>query len=240
MQKVHISLSPDLFSALEKIAADKRESVEAVAAHIISDSIRNRRHETVRILHPERGERYGLHESDPLHEIIKRQDAEITWLREQITRLSTLTTISHVIRHEYANTSQHHERDDFTDTDSSQPVLKEVSSPEETNPVPSVTVDDVQYTPSTGDNRGFDEYIPPGEGESRFSSHQRESDRTLRDSIGGVREEKDYSIGEAAAISGDTEEIILEYVIDGFLPAYKDGDSYLIRGNDLRRYMLSK
>ena len=66
------------------------------------------------------------------------------------------------------------------------------------------------------------------------------SDRTLRDSIGGVREEKKYSLGEAAAIAGESEAVLLEYILDGVLPATKDADSYRIKGTDLRRYMFSK
>lgn len=226
------------------IALETSVSVEEVVIHLLGDSVRSRRCETVRVLHPERGEKFTQHNLESSLEIIRRQDAEIDWLREQLTRLSTLNTITHVIRHEDPDVLMTRQEKVVV----SVPDLINISrsaeipvSPEDTGQQSAVTVDDVQYTPAPGDTRGFEELIPGLEDrKAAFSGPERASDRTLRDSIGGVREEKEYTIHEAAAISGDTEEVILEYVIDGFLPATKDGNLYRIRGNDLRRYMLSK
>ena len=101
-------------------------------------------------------------------------------------------------------------------------------------PASNVSVDDVQFSPS--DNGVESEDIM----NSSFSGSLRTVDRTLRDSIGGVSEEVMYTIAEAAAIAGENESVLLEYIFDGFLPAVRDGTDCRIRGIDLRRYMMSR
>ncbi|MDD3574495.1 MAG: helix-turn-helix domain-containing protein [Methanospirillum sp.] len=75
---------------------------------------------------------------------------------------------------------------------------------------------------------------------SYFSGSLRTVDRTLRDSIGGVSDEVMYTISEAAAITGESESVLLEYIFDEFLPVVRNGTDCRIRGVDLRRYMMSR
>jgi len=95
-------------------------------------------------------------------------------------------------------------------------------------------VDDVQYSLSESGIES-EELIPSG-----FAGPERAGDRMLRDSIGGVIDEILYTVSEAAAIAGESESVLLEYIADGFLPALRDGPVCRIRGIDLRRYMMSK
>lgn len=240
MQTLKISLSPELFSILEMIARNNHVPVEIAAAQILGDSVRKKRHETVRILQQDRTDRQDLPEPDILREIIKRQDAEIAWLRDHISRISTTL----LIKPEYPSTLQdRQETEEGQNRISGNKQVDESSTGlEEVNQSPVVTVDDVQYSPAAGDAGGLEDLMNRSledEG-ARFQGQERASERMLRDSIGGVREEKEYSISEAAAIAGETEAVILEFIMDGFLPAIKDGNSFRIQGNDLRRYIMSK
>ena len=63
-----------------------------------------------------------------------------------------------------------------------------------------------------------------------------ESDRQM---FLAQKEEADQrAAAEAAAIAGESESVLLEYIADGFLPALRDGPVCRIRGIDLRRYMM--
>jgi hypothetical protein len=241
MQILKISLNPELYSALEMIARDNHVPVETTAVQILGDSVRKKRHETMRILQPDHADRQNSSETDTLYEIIKRQDAEITWLRDHITRISPSIPVGSSMYPESPALHQVKEGA-VNQITGSQPGKEQDLSSSEMVATPAVTVDDVQYSPGAGEANGIEDLITRDAGAegSRYQGKERASDRMLRDSIGGVREEKKYSLKEAAAIAGETESVILEFIMDGFLPAIKDEDSYQIQGNDLRRYMLSK
>lgn len=244
MQALNISLSPEMFLSLEAASRDMHLSIEIAAVHLLKDALKKKKTETVRILQPDRVERSVHPDNESLHEIIHRQDAEILWLRDHITRISTLTPTTHVIRHEYSTCGVSHLAEQPTVSSTSAHTLEDSQKPGEDPAItsPAVSVDDVQYTPGPGESGKLEDLISPSMngGDAGLSEMGRVPGRTLRDSIGGVREELEYSVHEAAAIAGESESVILEYVMDGFLPATKDGTSYHIKGNDLRRYMLSK
>lgn len=245
MQALNISLRPEMLLSLEAAARDMHLPIEIAAVHLLRDALKAKKVETVRVLQPDRVERPVHPENESLHEIILRQDAEILWLRDHITRISTLTPTTHVIRHEYPVCGIPHpsEQPAVGSIISSPPLEDSQKSGEDPSTAsPAVSLDDVQYTPGPAESGKLEDLISPSinSGDSGLSEMSRVPGRALRDSIGGVREELEYSVHEAAAIAGESESVILEYVMDGFLPATKDGTSYRIRGNDLRRYMLSK
>jgi excisionase family DNA binding protein len=236
-QTITLSISPEMVSRLHHFASEQHARVEDVAADLLSQVLSIRKHEVVRVVQSERKGLTLSPESDTLREIIQRQDEEIRWLRDQIARLSTLTPTTHVIRHEYPAMLSEQEsqvRKPVIELSSKIPgsVVKETGNSGDKGSQDAM--DDVTYTlPETGIDP--EDLISSG-----FSDPGRVGGRTLRDSIGGVREEKEYSVQEAAAIAGENESVLLEYIADGVLPATQDGDLYRIRGNDLRRYMMSK
>ena len=239
---ITLSLSDDIAARLSQYAAEHHVTMEEFATDLINQALQLKKHEVVRIIQSEKREVPGHAEPDSVREIIHRQDEEITWLRGQVTRLTSLTPTTHVIKHEYpAFTINPHEKPVIPSVtppaeDECKPVIpdeKDEKTPEVILP-PHVTVDDVLYTlPDTG--------MEPEELTSpEYSKYERIDERTLRDSIGGISEEKDYTVSEAAAISGESESILLEYIADGFVPARREWAEYRIRGIDLRRYMVSR
>jgi hypothetical protein len=217
---ITLSIRADTLDRLNHLANERHMSIEDIVLELLSPGLKM--------------EMDGI--TRELREIIRRQDEEITWLRDQIARLTTLTPTTHVIKHEYPAFMQE-SRDVCSPSSIEQSSL---SSPEKEpesegiTPASNVSVDDVQFSPS--DNGVESEDIM----NSSFSGSLRTVDRTLRDSIGGVSEEVMYTIAEAAAIAGENESVLLEYIFDGFLPAVRDGTDCRIRGIDLRRYMMSR
>ena len=217
---ITLSIRADTLDRLNRLANERHMSIEDIVHELLSSGLKM--------------EMDGI--TRELREIIRRQDEEITWLRDQIARLTTLTPTTHVIKHEYPAFMQE-SRDVCSPSSIEQSSL---SSPEKEpesegiTPASNVSVDDVQFSPS--DNGVESEDIM----NSSFSGSLRTVDRTLRDSIGGVSEEVMYTIAEAAAIAGENESVLLEYIFDGFLPAVRDGTDCRIRGIDLRRYMMSR
>ena len=217
---ITLSIRADTLDRLNHLANERHMSIEDIVLELLSPGLKM--------------EMDGI--TRELREIIRRQDEEITWLRDQIARLTTLTPTTHVIKHEYPAFMQE-SRDVCSPSSIEQSSL---SSPEKEpesegiTPASNVSVDDVQFSPS--DNGVESEDIM----NSSFSGSLRTVDRTLRDSIGGVSEEVMYTIAEAAAIAGENESVLLEYIFDGFLPAMRDGTDCRIRGIDLRRYMMSR
>lgn len=245
MQALNISLSTEMLVSLETTAREMHLPIETAAVHLLRDALKKKKNETVRVLQPDRVERSVQPDVESLQEIIHRQDAEIQWLRDHITQISTLTPTTHVIRHEYPVCGVSHPTEQYVAAPTVSPLPAQDSQKpgdDSATASPTVSVDDVQYTPGPGESGKLEDLISPSinGGDTGLSDMGRAPGRTLRDSIGGVREELEYSVHEAAAIAGESESVILEYVMDGFLPATKDGTSYRIRGNDLRRYMLSK
>ena len=217
---ITLSIRADTLDRLNHLANERHMSIEDIVLELLSPGLKM--------------EMDGI--TRELREIIRRQDEEITWLRDQIARLTTLTPTTHVIKHEYPAFMQ-----ESRDVCPALPVEQSsLSSPEKEpesegiTPVSNVSVDDVQFSPS--DNGVESEDLI----DSSFSGSLRTVDRTLRDSIGGVSEEVMYTIAEAAAIAGENESVLLEYIFDGFLPAMRDGTDCRIRGIDLRRYMMSR
>ncbi|NLL09792.1 MAG: hypothetical protein GX268_02655 [Methanomicrobiales archaeon] len=217
---ITLSIRADTLDRLNHLANERHMSIEDIVLELLSPGLKM--------------EMDGI--TRELREIIRRQDEEITWLRDQIARLTTLTPTTHVIKHEYPAFMQE-SRDVCSPSSIEQSSL---SSPEKEpesegiTPASNVSVDDVQFSPS--DNGVESEDIM----NSSFSGSLRTVDRTLRDSIGGVSEEVMHTIAEAAAIAGENESVLLEYIFDGFLPAVRDGTDCRIRGIDLRRYMMSR
>ena len=236
-QTITLSISPQIISRLRILAAEHHVPIEEVATDLIYQALQIKKHDPVRVVQMDQKGHFSSSDSEILREIIQRQDGEITWLREQIARLSTLTPTTHVIRHEYPAISD--------DTRVLKPLIPDENKQfhsdeekEEDNPdvtLPSqISLEDVQYN-VTETGMESDDLIT-----SEYSGHARVGEQTLRDSIGGVREEKKYSVREAAAIAGESESVLLEYISDGFLPAERDGTEYRIQGVDLRRYIMSR
>lgn len=239
---ITLQLSQESYKRLKQVADDQHTTIEEAAASLLGEILHKKRTKTVTIVHPERSSHFA-HEQNVMSEIIKRQDAEILWLREQFIRMISA-----------------HQGSDLLQKDSSQIRAGEQLPPGSLSGIKamgseitheshdisslqsSVTVDDVQYSPTSDSEIISDELLPShlDDGSDNFQVHRSVGDRTIRDSIGGVRGEMKYLISEAAAISGESEATILEYITNGFLPASKEGDTYLIRGNDLQRYMMSR
>ncbi|HOJ96690.1 MAG TPA: helix-turn-helix domain-containing protein [Methanospirillum sp.] len=239
-QTITLSLSPDIINRLNHFASEQHIPVEDVARDLLTQALHIKRHESTRIVSPDRKGHFSSSDHDVLREIIQRQDEEISWLRDQITRLITQSPTPLLIRSDYPPLTKDQDIHGINQGMSGparqeQPSIIREKEPEE-SPVfsPHVSVEDVQYSLS---ETGIDseDLISPV-----ISGQERGGDRTLRDSIGGVREEMMYTIAEAAAIAGESESVLLEYITDGFLPAVRDGPDYRIRGVDLRRYMMSR
>lgn len=233
---ITLSLRADFFDRLNRLANERHMSIEDIVHELLSSGLKMDMDGTTRAVIDHQRENSHQPVTRELREIIRRQDEEITWLRDQIARLTTLTPTTHVIKHEYPVFMQ-----ESRDVCPALPVEQSsLSSPEKEpesegiTPASNVSVDDVQFSPS--DNGVESEDIM----DSSFSGSLRTVDRTLRDSIGGVSEEVMYTIAEAAAIAGENESVLLEYIFDGFLPAMRDGTDCRIRGIDLRRYMMSR
>ncbi|GEM_PF-1074276 len=239
-QTITLSLSPDIITRLNHFASEQHVPVEDAARDLLTQALHIKKHESRRIVSPDRKGYISSSDHDVLREIIQRQDEEISWLRDQIARLTTLSPTPLVIRHEYPVLTQDQDIHGINQNVSGpagqeQPSAVRDKEPEESPVFPShVSVEDVQYSLS---ETGIDaeDLISPV-----VSGQERGGDRTLRDSIGGVREEMMYTIAEAAAIAGESESVLLEYITDGFLPAVRDGPDFRIRGVDLRRYMMSR
>ena len=235
-------MSQESLKRLKQVADDQHSTIEEAAASLLGEILHKKRTKTVTIVHPDKSPHVSQ-EQVMMSEIIKRQDAEILWLREQFNRLLT--------------TPQKRDEPDqdplilpVRDLQAQFVPGNEKKTGFEFNPEnhdiaslhSSVTVDDVHYSPISESEIISDELLPSHleDGSDNFRDHRSERDRTIRDSIGGVRGEMRYLISEAAAIAGESEATILEYITNGFLPAVKEGDVYLIRGNDLQRYMMSR
>lgn len=235
-QIITLSLPPEIVNRLNHFATEQHVPIEDIAQEMLSRALNIKKHDITRIVSCDRKGATSPADHEILREIIHRQDEEILWLREQIARLSTLSPTTHVIRHEYP-ALMHDPRESVK-----RPVLQETKTPvtEEKEPEGSaifpahVSVDDVQYSlPESGIES--EDIISSG-----YAEPERVGDRMLRDSIGGVSEEVMYTVSEAAAIAGESESVLLEYITDGFLPAIRDGNVCRIRGIDLRRYIMSR
>lgn len=239
---ITLKLSQDSLKRLKQVADDQHSTIEEIAASLLGEILHKKQTKTVTIVHPERSN-HTLHEQNMMSEIIRRQDAEILWLREQFNRMLTIPQ-----RSDGDQDPSMLSRSGQLPSDSSPESQKTLGfdinreSDDISSMQSSVTVDDVQYSPTTDSEIITDELLPShlDEGSQNYQGHRSVGDRTIRDSIGGVRGEMRYLISEAAAIAGESEATILEYITNGFLPAIKEGDSYRIRGNDLQRYMMSR
>ncbi len=235
-QIITLSLSPEIINRLNHFATEQNMSIEDIAGDLLSQALNIKKHDITRIVSCDRKTASVPTDHEILREIIHRQDEEISWLRGQIARLSTLSPTTHVIRHEYPALIQDPraamQRPVLQETKSS--VAEEKESEGSAIPPAPISVDDVQYSLSESGIES-EELIPSG-----FAGPERAGDRMLRDSIGGVIDEILYTVSEAAAIAGESESVLLEYIADGFLPALRDGPVCRIRGIDLRRYMMSK
>lgn len=240
-----VSLQSEAMKRLEQVARDLHMPVHEAAADLLVQALQARSHETVRIVQMDKSKKTAYPENDPCLEIIRRQDNEITWLREQLTRLSTITPTTHIIRHEYPAFTMDRPNEAPAQSPDTTGRTETQTAPDnhQESQASQVSVDDVQYTPLSEPSGEVEDIISPdivSTMQDGLMSPGKAGNRMLRDSIGGVREEKDYSITEAAAIAGETEAVILEYIMDGFLPAKRENETYRIRGNDLRRYIMSK
>jgi len=240
---ITLQLSPDSIKRLSQVADLQHMTIEEAAASLLGEILHKKRTKTVTIIHPEKSHQI-VHEQVMVSEIIKRQDAEILWLREQVNRLLTSTQGSDVTHQDHSIITKEEQLKSSSMPDGNKAKSFELNqeSHDISSMQSSVTVDDVQYSPISDSEIISDELLPShlDHGSEIFRGHQSVGDRTIRDSIGGVRGEMEYLINEAAAIAGESEATILEYIINGFLPAIKEGDTYLIRGNDLQRYMMSR
>lgn len=237
MQKITISITSDIESRLSHFASEQKTTVEDAATNLLKQALHAKKTDGFRVVQSEKKSETGLSDTEALREIIHRQDEEIIWLREQITRLSTLTPTTHIIKHEYpAITGTIREQSSLPPDEEKKTRITEEKDVNVTDGGPSsqVSVEDVLYT-LTETGIESEDLMNSG-----FSTPTRAGERVLRDSIGGVRGEKEYTVSEAAAIAGESEAVILEYISDGFLPAQKEGNIYRIRGVDLQRYMMSK
>lgn len=235
-QIITLSLPPEIVNRLNHFATEQHVPIEDIARELLSQSLNIKKHDITRIVSPERKGATSPADHEILREIINRQDEEILWLREQIARLSTITPTTHVIRHEYPALMQDpRESIQRPVLQESKPPVTEEKESEGSAILPAhVSVDDVQYSlPESGIES--EDLITSG-----FAGPERVGDRMLRDSIGGVSEEVMYTVSEAAAIAGESESVLLEYITDGFLPAIRDGNVCRIRGIDLRRYIMSR
>ncbi|NLV25731.1 MAG: helix-turn-helix domain-containing protein [Methanomicrobiales archaeon] len=236
-KNITLSVTPEIESRLNQYAAEQQVTPEQVAVDLLTHALHLKKGDALRIVQIEQKGQTGKTDAEGLREIIRRQDQEITWLRDQISRLSTLTPTTHIIKHEYPVYATAIGEHPYTPAvEEKKKTFLEEKEPDGTDSqLPShVSMEDVHYN------------IPENAIESEdligsgFLAPGRVDERTLRDSIGGVRGDKDYSVSEAAAIAGESETVLMEYISDGFLPAKREGNMYRIRGADLQRYMLSK
>lgn len=237
MQKITLTISSDIALQLQHLASEQKVTVEVIATDLLNQAMQGKKPEAFRIVQSERIGQPVFSDSEGLREIIHRQDEEIIWLRDQITRLSTLPPTTHVIKHEYPAfnaTLRDNPENPFCDEKKNLKPGNKKSETADTIQPYQVSVEDVQYSVQEPGIES-DELLT-----SNFSGPDRVDERTLRDSIGGVRGEVDYTISEAAAIAGESEAVILEFITNGFLPAKMEGTMYRIRGADLQRYMMSK
>ena len=101
MQKITLTISSDIALQLQHLASEQKVTVEVIATDLLNQAMQGKKPEAFRIVQSERIGQPVFSDSEGLREIIHRQDEEIIWLRDQITRLSTLTPTTHVIKHEY-------------------------------------------------------------------------------------------------------------------------------------------
>lgn len=242
-----IHLSSDTIQRLERIARERGETSEELAALLLEQSIHTKGTDTtIRVV---QGERRESEISDPkgLMEIIKRQDLEIKWLRDKISRLITLNPPIHVIHHSQDGKVWQESKNSLNTTADSglqpQENRSEESRKEEQayNPPPQIAEDfSMDNFNQTVEAPSDSQDLLTQSCDENISDEHQVSGRTLRDLVGGITGEKNYSLSEAAAIAGEAESILMEYINDGFLQAVQYQDTYLIRGNALRNYILSK
>ncbi len=245
IQTLQISLPHELSKRLERMAHERNMSAEVVATSILEQwLIRGGLDNSIRIVPEECPGKPDSLDSSGMKEIILRQDEEITWLREEIHRMITISPTIHLVHHE--NKSQKDSRSDLS-KDIINPLSH--SSPQsnvrdekrdEILSNPNVDDGELQYSQAMESSPEQNDLISTVSGNQTLHNSEQVSGRTLRGLVGGVTGDKNYTVLEAAAIAGESETVILEYINDGFLPAIKYNGSYLIRGNDLRQYIMSK
>jgi hypothetical protein len=243
-QYLSVPLNLETTRKLERMAQERGESPEALAAILIENLIiRKISDNSIRLIRDEDRD-CGCPDPKSLAEIIKRQDDEIAWLRQEINRMITRQSEIHIIHHGQGEITfkkpQTKEKQPDNQEQKKAPahVTNEVNYYQEP---PRINADFAGETFSQIALSSSDpsELIPP-ETASEKENTQQISGKTLRNLVGGITGEKNYTAFEAAAIAGEPEAVILEYINDGFLPATKYLDTYLIRGNDLRQYIMSK
>ncbi|MFH0966799.1 MAG: helix-turn-helix domain-containing protein [Methanobacteriota archaeon] len=244
IQTIQIALPHEVSKRLEHVAHERNLSTQEVVASILEQwLIKSGHDDSIRIVSdvstgkPESFDHHGM------KEIIRRQDEEITWLRDEINRIVTTFPTIHLVHHEYIPGKNTH-------PDLSMEMLNPLSpSPsigmpdENQNAIPSnpnVDVDELQYSPVIESSSEQNDLISTVSGDQALHNSEQVSGKTLRGLVGGVTGDKNYTVFEAAAIAGESESVILEYINDGFLPALKNNGTFLIKGNDLRQYILSK
>lgn len=243
VQTLRITLPHEVSKRLEHVAHERHASAEEVASSIIEHWLLTKRSDgSVRVVHDEGKERSHGTQSD-LNEIIRRQDEEIAWLRAEITRLISISPTIHLVHHGpgvFGEAGTVHSEEPNSEIPSARPgEFNPVYQKDDTPVTPPIDLREVEYSPqesSADPNDLISGVLSDREG----TRPEQVSGKTLRDLVGGVTGEKNYSVSEAASIAGEPESVILEYIINGFLPAIHINNTYLIRGNDLRQYMLSK
>jgi hypothetical protein len=243
--------------------AQKRSlSSEEVAAALLEEIILTKENES---LFSSLSKENGIFLSDTrgLMEVIRRQDNEIAWLREEITRLiSTHKEIRIIHNGKGEVICSESESSDPIQISGVQTGTRPIESPEMTGlksgdcesraftlakdkgdaSVQSSPVDFTDDTIFQNVDTGSDsrEFMNQESDNAGLQSAEQISGITLRDLVGGITGDKNYSVFEAAAIAGESESVLLEYINDGVLPALHYKNSFLIRGNDLRQYIMSK
>lgn len=245
IQTLQISLPHEVSKRLERMAHERNLSAEEVATSILEQwLVRIGFDNSIRVVPDECQGKPESYDTSGLKEIIHRQDKEIAWLREEIHRMITISPTIHLVHHE--NKSGTDTRSDLV-MDMLNPVSP--SSPElrisdekrdELLSNPNVDDGELQYSQTIESSSEQNELISAVSGNQALHNSEQVSGKTLRGLVGGVTGDKNYTVLEAAAIAGESETVILEYINDGFLPALKYDGLYLIRGNDLRQYILSK
>ena len=107
IQNLNISLTFDVSRRLERMAQERGDTSEELAALLLEQVILKKGCEnTIRVVNKE-GRESEYYDPKGLQEIIRRQDDEISWLREEINRLISVHPPVHVIFHgQDGNTSQ--------------------------------------------------------------------------------------------------------------------------------------
>ena len=245
MQTFPISLPHELFIRLEQAAHERNMSDEEFIVSFLDRLVtKGNLNSPVRVVSDTRRKDSESVDLTGLKEIIRRQDEEILWLRSEINRLITISPTIHLVHHDYQAWKNTVPDPSIPAGDVSREKTSFPSTPEdkadELLSNQNVDVGELQYSQVLDSSGEQNDLISAESTNQRMQDSEQIGGKTLRGLVGGISGEKNYTVFEAAAIAGESDSVILEYINDGFLPALQYKDTYLIRGNDLRKYILSK